>query len=142
MKQQSKLVQNISIGAIIICMLILGYIVLKPNNQTVNQTKNASNSTPLLEGKQVIKMTVYADRYEPEYFTVKAGVPVRWEITSSGQGGCASGALIARGLINGSQIYLNPEQGQVAVAEFTPPSPGVYRFSCPMNMIRGKIVVE
>lgn len=142
MQKESKLIQNLCIGVIIICVLVVGYIFLKPNGQTIGQNQNTISDTSLVEGKQVIKMTVFADRYDPEYFTVKAGIPVRWEITSSGQPGCASGAIIAKGLVSGDQIYLNPQQGQVTVAEFTPQNPGVYRYNCPMNMIRGKIVVE
>lgn len=85
-------------------------------------------------------MTVLAVDYSPRTFKVKAGVPVTWEITSSGQGGCASGAVFANGLVD-SPIYLNPEQGQVKVVEFTPQNPGVYQFSCSMNMARGAIEV-
>ena len=89
MNKNSKFIQNLSIGAIIISILISGYILLKPSaNQPVSQKSGGNGDISLVDGKQVIKMTVFADRYEPEYFTIKAGVPVRWEITSSGQPGC------------------------------------------------------
>ena len=95
----------------------------------------------MVDGKQLLAMTVYAANYSPSTFTVKVGVPVRWEITSSGQPGCDSGAIVANNLVPGGSIALNPNQGQVVVQEFTPHTPGTYRFSCPMGMVRGTINV-
>jgi plastocyanin domain-containing protein len=139
MKKESKLIQNLCIGAIVICVVISGYIILKPNNQTGNQAQDTSGLAPMVDGKQVLAMTVKSVSYSPNYFKVKAGVPVRWEITSSGEPGCDSGAVVARGLTD--PIYLNPNQGQVAVKEFTPQNPGKYTFSCTMGMVRGTIEV-
>ena len=73
--------------------------------------------------------------YNPNYFKVKVGVPVRGEITSSGEPGCDSGSMIANGLLDGA-VYLNPNAGQVTVKEFTPQSVGTYKFTCPMGMGR------
>lgn len=134
---KNKLVPLISISLIIVSVLISGYILLGPNKQVASQ--DISGLVPMVDGKQVIQMMVFGTRYDPGNFKVKAGIPVRWEITSSGQPGCASGAVIARGLVD--PIYLNPTQGQIAVAEFTPQKPGIYRFSCTMNMVRGTIEV-
>ena len=140
MNQKNNLITYLSIGIIVIAVLISGYIILKQNNQTGSQTQNAGGLAPLVDGKQILAMTVKAVSYYPNYFKLKAGVPVRWEITSSGQPGCASGAIFSNILPNGS-VYLNPNQGQVTVAEFTPQSTGTYRFSCSMNMARGTIEV-
>lgn len=133
-----KNIQYLAIGAIIVSVLISGYVILKPESSPGSQNQNGNGSVALVDGKQVIKMTVFADRYEPEYFTVKAGIPVRWEITSSGQPGCDSGAVVTKGFGNGT-IYLNPNAGQVTVSEFTVQNPGIYKFGCPMFMVRGKI---
>lgn len=139
--KQSKSVQIISVIVIAAAVLISGYILLKPKDQAVSENQNnVEGLAPVVDGKQLLKMTVYATSYSPNVFKVKARTPVRWEITSSGQPGCTSGAIIANGLVN-NPIYLNPQQGQIAVAEFTPQSPGTYRFSCPMNMYRGTIQV-
>lgn len=135
---QSKAMQVVLIAVIVVAVLVSGYILLKSKEQATSQ--DASALAPIVDGKQVLKMTVFSVNYSPSSFKVKAGVPVRWEITSSGQPGCASGMVIANGLVN-NPIYLNPQQGQVAVAEFTPQSPGTYRFSCSMNMARGTIQV-
>ena len=135
-----KTIQYLAIGIIIVSVLVSGYIILSSKKQDVAQNQNMSGLAPIVDGKQEIKMTVLGVDYSPSVFKVKAGIPVKWEITSSGQPGCASGAVIANGLVE-SPIYLNPEQGQVKVVEFTPQNPGVYKFSCSMNMARGTIEV-
>jgi sulfite exporter TauE/SafE/plastocyanin/copper chaperone CopZ len=89
-------------------------------------------------GKQLIKMDAYSSGYKPNYFSVKAGVPVRWEITDRGTSGCTN-AVIARGLIKG-QVSLS--RGKTSVIEFTPEKPGIYKFSCWMGMIQGVIEVK
>ena len=92
---------------------------------------------PIVGGKQIIKMNASASGYQPSYFKVKAGVPVRWEITDTGTSGCTN-AVISKGLYEG-QISLTP--GQVSVKEFVPEKPGEYKFSCWMGMISGVIEV-
>ncbi|OGZ35944.1 MAG: hypothetical protein A2V60_01530 [Candidatus Portnoybacteria bacterium RIFCSPHIGHO2_01_FULL_39_19] len=82
-------------------------------------------------------MNASASGYKPNYFKVKAGIPVRWEITDTGTSGCTN-AVISRNLFDG-QIDLNP--GQVSVKEFTPEKAGKYKFSCWMGMISGVIEV-
>lgn len=116
----------------------VGSVFANDNNQV--SSSDESGLAPMINGKQVIKMTVFATNYDPNYFKVKAGIPVKWEITSSGQPSCASGAVVVNGLLN-SPVYLNPNQGQVTITEFTPETPGKYRFSCTMNMVRGTIEV-
>jgi len=92
---------------------------------------------PIIDGKQVIKMDASSYGYKPNSFKVRAGVPVRWEITDTGTSGCTN-AIISRSLFDG-QIDLTP--GQVSVKEFTPEKPGKYKFSCWMGMISGTIEV-
>ncbi|MCR4256590.1 MAG: sulfite exporter TauE/SafE family protein [Candidatus Uhrbacteria bacterium] len=87
------------------------------------------------KGVQVIKMRVLYE-YEPNRFTIKAGVPTRWEIDGSQGAGCAM-ALVSRQL--GIQKLLSRGPN---VIEFTAPTqPGTYQFSCSMGMYRGQIVV-
>lgn len=91
-----------------------------------------------VSGVQVIKMDAYSTGYKPNNFTVKAGVPVRWEITDKGTSGCTN-AVIARGLFK-NQVPLY--KGKTSVVEFTPQKAGTYKFSCWMGMIQGTIVVK
>lgn len=91
----------------------------------------------VVDGKQVIKMAVGDSNapYDPDVLTVKAGIPVRWEINGVNVAGCIS-YLQSRKL--GIGIQLRPG---LNVVEFTPPAPGSYLFSCSMGMFRGTINV-
>jgi len=93
---------------------------------------------PIVDGKQVIKMTAFASKDSPNYFKVRAGVPVRWEITADASSSGCNSSIISNSLFSGS-IPLTP--GQVSVKEFTPQKVGKYRFSCQMGMISGIIEV-
>jgi plastocyanin domain-containing protein len=137
-----KLVQPIITAGIILGIIGGAYFLMTPGSQPTpsTQSQTASSASNLVDGKQLLQMTVKAVSYSPNSFTVKAGVPVRWEITSSGQPGCDSGEIIAKDLLDGP-VMLNPDQGQVTVKEFTPQNPGTYRFSCPMGMVRGTVNV-
>lgn len=92
---------------------------------------------PIVNEKQIIKMGASASGYLPNYFKVRAGVPVVWEITDTGTSGCTN-AVISKGLFDG-QISLTP--GQVSTKEFTPEKAGKYKFSCWMGMVSGVIEV-
>ncbi len=92
---------------------------------------------PIINGKQVIKMDALAFGYKPNYFKVKVGIPVRWEIEDKGTSGCTN-AIISRSLFDG-EIKLTP--GQTSIKEFTPEKPGRYIFSCWMGHISGVIEV-
>jgi len=92
---------------------------------------------PVVDGKQVIKMNASSSGYSPNYFKVKVGIPVRWEITDIGTSGCTN-AVISRELFGG-QINLTP--GQTSTREFTPTKVGKFKFSCWMGMISGVMEV-
>jgi len=108
-----------------------------------NLKKNAVQATdqegfaPIINGKQVLKMDASSRGYSPNYFKVRAGIPVRWEIKDIGTSGCTN-AVISRNLFDGA-INLTP--GEISVKEFTPQNPGQYKFSCWMGMISGVIEV-
>ena len=99
---------------------------------------DAKDLPPVVDGKQVIKMTAYGSKDVPNYFKVRVGVPVRWEITADRTAGGCNGSIISNSLFSGS-IDLIP--GQVSVKEFTPQKVGKFRFSCQMGMISGIIEV-
>jgi len=114
--------------------IVLGFIPPQRDSAVAGQV--SSGLPPIIDGKQVIKMIASGSGDDPDYFKIKAGVPVRWEITGGSSLGCNNGLISS--LFDG-QIYLNP--GQVTVKEFTPGKAGMYQFSCSMGMIRGKIEV-
>ena len=113
----------------------LSDIKLNPNQQTTND--NEEGLPPIVNGKQILKMDASSRGYSPSYFKVKAGIPVRWEITDKGTSGCTN-AVISKELFDG-EIKLTP--GQTSIKEFTPEKPGKYKFSCWMGMISGIIEV-
>lgn len=107
---------------------------------TTNEVANVSAVDGLPEvvnGKQVLKMDASSSGYSPNYLKVRAGVPVSWEITDKGTSGCTN-AVISNSLFDG-QIKLT--QGETSVKEFTPETPGKYKFSCWMGMVTGIIEV-
>ncbi len=113
-----------------------------PSIDLAQPTKAASsvsidNLPPIVNGVQVLKMNASASGYTPNYLRVRANVPVRWEITDTGTSGCTN-AVISRNLFQG-QINLVP--GKTSYKEFTPTTPGVYRFSCWMGMVSGTLEV-
>ncbi|MBU2539742.1 sulfite exporter TauE/SafE family protein [Patescibacteria group bacterium] len=123
-------------------MNILGFfslndIALESNTSTESKNKNLEGLTPIVDGKQILKMGASSRGYSPNYFKVKAGIPIRWEITDKGTSGCTN-AVISKNLFDGA-INLTP--GQVSVKEFTPTNPGRYKFSCWMGMVTGTIEV-
>ncbi|MDA3802453.1 MAG: sulfite exporter TauE/SafE family protein [Patescibacteria group bacterium] len=91
----------------------------------------------VVNGIQVLKMDAKSTGYTPNRLKVRAGIPVRWEITDKGTSGCTN-AVMSRGLFDG-QIALTP--GKTSVKEFTPEQPGIYKFSCWMGMVSGTIEV-
>jgi sulfite exporter TauE/SafE/copper chaperone CopZ/plastocyanin len=112
---------------------VLGINFSRPQISSVSQNGLA----PIVDGKQIIVMTASGSGDNPNYFKVKAGIPVKWEITGGNSLGC-NGAIISTKLFDGA-VDLTP--GQVSVKEFTPQSPGTYGFSCTMGMVRGTIEV-
>ncbi len=120
-------------------MNVLGFtglsnIIPQSKTQTAVDEKDLP---PIVNGKQVIKMIASGSSDSPNYFKVRAGVPVSWEITGGSSLGC-NGAIISNSLFSGA-VDLTP--GQVSVKEFTPQNPGKYRFSCTMGMVSGIIEV-
>lgn len=102
--------------------------------QVIDEEASAS---PEVQGKiQVIKTTYTSDRdISPNTFTVKAGQPVRMEITAQDDGyGCMGSIMVSR--------LTQPEllqKGKTVTFTFTPETPGEYPITCAMGVPRGKI---
>jgi sulfite exporter TauE/SafE/copper chaperone CopZ/plastocyanin len=108
-----------------------------PSTAKNNSPQNEAGLPPMVNGRQILKMDASSRGYSPNYFKVKVGIPVRWEIKDIGTSGCTN-AIISRSLFEG-EIPLTP--GQTSVKEFTPEKPGKYKFSCWMGMVSGIIEV-
>ncbi|MCX6789341.1 MAG: sulfite exporter TauE/SafE family protein [Candidatus Gribaldobacteria bacterium] len=115
---------------------VLGVSFALAQKNVVSSAKvniDESDLPAIVNGQQVIKMEASVGGYKPKYFKVRAGVPIRWEITDKGTSGCTN-AIISKSLFDG-QIDLTP--GQVSVKELTIQKPGKYKFSCWMGMVVG-----
>jgi len=98
--------------------------------------ENNNNEVEVSDGVQVVKMTQTSYGYEPNQFTIKKGVPVKWIITSQDANSCASSIYMPQ---MGVRQFLNPGEN---IVEFTPTDSGELRFSCSMGMYRGVFNVQ
>jgi uncharacterized protein len=96
----------------------------------------SSASASVLDGNyQVINMEVNRYGWTPDTFTLKKGVPVRWNIDVKELTGC-NNEIIVRDY----NIDVKLKKG-MQVVEFTPDKVGTVRWSCWMGMIPGAFVV-
>ncbi len=108
-----------------------GLPLLNSRNVALANTANVT----LENGVQIVKMTQTSSGYEPNNFTIKNGVPVRWIINSLDANSCA--ASIASSKLGIKQV-LQPGEN---IIEFTPKEIGQIRFTCIMGMYSGSFNV-
>jgi len=87
-------------------------------------------SVPVVDGKQIVNMTIRGYTYEPHQFAVTAGVPVEWRIDGRQAAGC--GRFLIAPKIGVRKIL---SYDDVTVISFTPQEPGNYYFNCSMGMM-------
>ncbi len=111
---------------------IAGYPLPLPafgNNSTVAESLDPNVT---FDGQQqIVRMNVNLAGYEPNEFTIRQGIPVRWEIDGRNAAGCATVLQVPR---YGIQELLRQDEN---VIEFTPAETGKIAFSCSMGMYRG-----
>ncbi|MFA4853476.1 MAG: cupredoxin domain-containing protein, partial [Bacteroidales bacterium] len=89
---------------------------------------------------QVIKaIYAVADDVKPNKFTVKPGIPVRFDIEAKEDGAGCMGSIMIPGLDNKAQGF---EKGKITTLSFTPTKSGTYTITCAMGVPRGSIIVE
>lgn len=126
-------------------LTIAGYPLSLPSFSFPSSAASASGSdvavadpnVQLENGTQVIRMKITGldPYYEPsDIYTVKAGVPVRWEIDGVGTG-CRTIFQVPK--LGISEDVTNPP----TTINFTADKPGQYAFSCSMGMFRGTLNV-
>ena len=97
---------------------------------------SANDSNVKMEnGVQVVSMTEKSSGYAPNKFTIKKGIPVRWEIDAQDPYSCASSLVL-----NKMGIRKSLTAGK-NVIEFTPTETGTLPFSCAMGMYTGSFTV-
>jgi plastocyanin domain-containing protein len=87
-------------------------------------------------GIQRIKITVKGG-YSPDVVVVKKGVPVRLDFYRDETASCSD-----RVVFGDFHIARELPAFKTTSVEFTPDRTGEFTFTCGMNMMRGKLVVE
>lgn len=128
---------KIYIIGIVLIIAAFGYWFVSQPQSSATVSAKSTDLAPVVNGQQVVTMTASPGGYTPNHFKIKAGIPVLWNITSSGNAGCAS-AIVAPQLFP-DRIVLTADT--VTTKEFTVSSPGTYRFSCTMGMYTGSFEV-
>jgi plastocyanin domain-containing protein len=87
-------------------------------------------------GVQEIKVTVKGG-YSPDVIVVEEGRPVRLDFYRDETASCSEQVVFGDfGIARDLPAF------RTTPIEFTPEEPGEYTFTCGMNMLRGKLVVE
>ena len=86
---------------------------------------------------QTVDLKISGGEYQPAAISVRQGVPVRMNVTRDEKPGC--GDVLA---IPSQNISRPIPVNQVTTIEFTPQKAGDLEFTCGMNMMRGRIVVQ
>ena len=87
-------------------------------------------------GVQEVKITVKGG-YSPDVVVVKRGVPVRLEFFRDETASCSDQVILGDfGIARDLPAF------KTTTIEFTPDKTGEFSFTCGMNMLHGKLVVE
>ena len=87
-------------------------------------------------GVQEIKITVKGG-YSPDVIVVKRGVPVKLEFFRDETSSCSDQVILGDfGIARDLPAF------KTTTIEFTPDRTGEFSFTCGMNMLHGKLVVE
>ena len=87
-------------------------------------------------GVQEVKVTVRGG-YSPDVIVVKRGQPVRLDFYRDETASCSEQVVLGDfGIARDLPAY------KTTPVEFTPEKAGEFTFTCGMNMMRGKLVVE
>lgn len=87
-------------------------------------------------GVQEIKITVKGG-YSPDVIVVKEGVPVRLNFYRDETASCSE-----RVIFGDFRIARDLPAFKTTPVEFTPDRTGEFAFTCGMNMMRGKLIVQ
>ncbi len=116
---------------------LLGWDVNFLNSKSSNALATTGNDNTVTQvgNVQIVRMKQTSGGYEPNSFTVKKGIPVKWIITSVDPGSCSASILASK---IGIRAVLQPGENTF---EFTPDQAGKIPFSCMMGMYRGSFTV-
>ena len=115
------------VGAVALIAFVLWYF-FGPKEATAVGTNEG--------GVQEIQVTVKGG-YAPDLIVVKQGLPVRLDFYRAETASCSEQVIFGDfGIVRDLPAF------QTTPIEFTPEQAGEFTFTCGMNMMRGKLVVE
>lgn len=120
---------------VIIATLICGCLDTPDEKQTFPEITSFS-SAPIEPAYQTIKMNVTASSFQPNHFTLKKGIPVKWIIDGSKASGCTKSIRAPKYNIAADVA------GKTQTIEFTPSDAGNFEFTCWMGMVRGSFLIQ
>ncbi len=106
-----------------------GISTQNPYFQKLSQRSSEAELAPLIDGKQVVGMSVDGLEYFPAHFKIRKGIPVEWIIDATKASGCAHVITIPK---LGITAYL-PASGTKTIS-FTAHETGFLKFHCTMAM--------
>ena len=98
--------------------------------------REATRASAAQGGVQEVKITVRGG-YSPDVVVVKRGVPVRLDFYRDETASCSEQVVFGDfGIARDLPAY------KTTPVEFTPDKAGEFTWTCGMNMLRGKLIVE
>lgn len=119
------------IGVVIAGVLLIAFVLWYFFGERERANANLSRS-----GVQEIKVTIKGG-YSPDVIVVKKGKPVRLNFYRDETSSCSEQVVFGDfGIARDLPAY------KTTSIEFTPTRTGEFTFTCGMNMMRGKLIVE
>ena len=119
-----------------------GEITQRHNPETkdvMNISMNATSITKeavMKNDYQEVDLQIKADGYSPDVIIAKKGVPLKINITSDIDAGCAVELVFPEFNINKTV-----PAGKTDVIEIMPAQEGTFNYRCSMDMYRGKLII-
>lgn len=108
-------------------------------NDTDEPVAEAPAAEPeMVDGAQVIVVTVADTGYSPSRIKLKEGVPARIVFDQKGTTECSAKVKISDFGVAATDL----PKGQQTTVEFTPDKSGTFNFTCGMDMLKGTLLVE
>lgn len=107
----------------------------KTKNDATMESMDEQNNQA--ERSQAAKIAVTENGFEPSTITLKPNVPAKLTFVRHADKTCATSVAIPEYQIN-RELPLN----EPVVVQFTPKKTGEFTFTCGMNMLKGKLVVD
>jgi len=118
----------VTLGGIAAIAWVVWYFFLGERQQV--------RATTGVGGVQAVQVRV-KDGYDPDVIVVEKGRPVRMEFYRDETASCSDTVLLGDfGIARPLPAF------QTTSVEFTPEKAGEFTFTCGMNMLRGKLIVE